>query len=134
MAVINFGTTVATNAMLQHRGVPTAMLTTRGFRDIVELRRGYKEVLFDIRLPPPQPIVPRAWRLVDYRADRRCWRNRLTALEEQEVRIGCGNDQGRRDSGPSRLFPEFLSQPDFTKGERAKSCGSVSRPRYPSLL
>src|SRR6202453_3376952 len=52
VAVINFGTTVATNAMLQHRGVPTAMLTTRGFRDILELRRGYKEVLFDIRLPP----------------------------------------------------------------------------------
>jgi N-methylhydantoinase A len=61
--VINFGTTVATNAMLQHRGVPTAMLTTRGFRDILELRRGFKEVLFDIRLPPPQQIVRREWRL-----------------------------------------------------------------------
>src|SRR5689334_4801647 len=64
VAVINFGTTVATNAMLQHRGVPTAMLTTKGFRDILELRRGYKEVLFDIRLQPPQPVVPRRWRLV----------------------------------------------------------------------
>jgi N-methylhydantoinase A len=64
VAVINFGTTVATNAMLQHRGVRTAMLTTRGFRDIVELRRGYKEILFDIRLPAPDAIVPREWRLV----------------------------------------------------------------------
>jgi N-methylhydantoinase A len=63
VAVINFGTTVATNAMLQHRGVPTAMLTTKGFRDILELRRGFKEVLFDIRLQPPQPVVPRRWRL-----------------------------------------------------------------------
>ena len=62
-AVINFGTTVATNAMLQNRGVPTAMLTTHGFRDIVELRRGYKEVLFDIRLGAPPDIVPRRWRL-----------------------------------------------------------------------
>jgi N-methylhydantoinase A len=62
-AVINFGTTVATNAMLQNKGVPTAMLTTHGFRDIVELRRGYKEVLFDIRLPAPPDIVPRRWRL-----------------------------------------------------------------------
>lgn len=61
--VINFGTTVATNAMLQHRGVATAMLTTKGFRDIVELRRGYKEVLFDIRLGPPPDIVSRRWRL-----------------------------------------------------------------------
>ncbi|MFO0986370.1 MAG: hydantoinase/oxoprolinase family protein [Alphaproteobacteria bacterium] len=64
VAVINFGTTVATNAMLQHRGVPTAMLTTKGFRDIVELRRGFKEVLFDIRLQAPLPVVPRRWRLV----------------------------------------------------------------------
>ncbi len=62
-SVINFGTTVATNAMLQHKGVPVAMITTAGFRDIVELRRGYKEVLFDIRLAPPQAVVPRRWRL-----------------------------------------------------------------------
>ena len=62
-SVINFGTTVATNAMLQHTGVPVAMITTGGFRDIVELRRGYKEVLFDIRLAPPQAIVERQWRL-----------------------------------------------------------------------
>ena len=62
-SVINFGTTVATNAMLQHKGVPVAMITTAGFRDIVELRRGYKEVLFDIRLAPPQAIVERQWRL-----------------------------------------------------------------------
>lgn len=63
VAVINFGTTVATNAMLQHRGVPTAMLTTRGFRDMLDIRRGYKEVLFDIRFKAPQPIVRRRWRL-----------------------------------------------------------------------
>ena len=59
--VINFGTTVATNAMLQQRGVPVGMLTTRGFRDIVELRRGWKERMFDLALPPA--IVPRRWRL-----------------------------------------------------------------------
>ena len=61
--VINFGTTVATNAMLQQRGVPVGMLTTRGFRDIVELRRGWKERMFDLALPPPPAIVPRRWRL-----------------------------------------------------------------------
>ena len=61
--VINFGTTVATNAMLQQRGVPVAMLTTRGFRDIVELRRGWKERMFDLALLPPPTIVPRRWRL-----------------------------------------------------------------------
>jgi len=61
--VINFGTTVATNAMLQTKGVPVGLITTRGFRDIVELRRGWKEVMFDLKLPPPPAIAPRRWRL-----------------------------------------------------------------------
>jgi N-methylhydantoinase A len=85
VAVINFGTTVATNAMLQHRGVPTAMLTTRGFRDILELRRGYKEVLFDIRLQAPEPVVPRRWRLaISERVDVNG--QPIEALAEVEVR------------------------------------------------
>ncbi|MGW4202809.1 hydantoinase/oxoprolinase family protein [Streptomyces sp. NPDC004726] len=53
------GTTVVTNAMLEYSGVATGLITTKGFRDILELRRGYKENLFDLRLPAPQPIVRR---------------------------------------------------------------------------
>ena len=61
--VINFGTTVATNAMLQNKGVKIGMITTKGMRDVVELRRGWKEAMFDIKFPPPTPLVPRRWRL-----------------------------------------------------------------------
>jgi len=61
--VINFGTTVVTNALLEHRGAPAGMLTTKGFRDFVDLRRGYKESLADIRLPPPEPIIRRRDRI-----------------------------------------------------------------------
>lgn len=61
--IINFGTTVATNAMLQGKGVSVGVITTSGFRDITELRRGWKEVMFDIKLPPPPTLVPRRWRL-----------------------------------------------------------------------
>ena len=65
------GTTVVTNTMLEFDGANTGLITTKGFRDVIELRRGYKESLFDIRLPPPYPIVPREKRLgvterVDY--------------------------------------------------------------------
>ena len=83
--IINFGTTVATNAMLQSKGVAVGMITTRGFRDIVELRRGWKEVMFDIKLPPPPVIVPRRWRLgVTERigADGAV----IVPLDEQEIR------------------------------------------------
>lgn len=53
------GTTVVTNAMLEFAGANTGMITTKGFRDIIELRTGFKEDHFDIRLPAPFPIVPR---------------------------------------------------------------------------
>jgi N-methylhydantoinase A len=82
--VINFGTTVVTNALLEHKGAPTGMVTTKGFRDILELRRGYKESLFDIRMQPPQPIVPRKRRVG---VTERIWGDGevITPLDEGEV-------------------------------------------------
>lgn len=61
--VIVLGTTVVTNTMLEYSGANTGMLTTKGFRDVIELRAGYKESHFDIKLPAPHPIVPRQKRL-----------------------------------------------------------------------
>ncbi len=57
------GTTVADNTLIEMNGACTGLLTTEGFRDELELRRGYKEDIWDIRLGPPQPIVPRRRRL-----------------------------------------------------------------------
>jgi N-methylhydantoinase A len=61
--VIVHGTTVATNAMLTHSGAITGLLTTEGFRDELEIRRGTKESMFNVKLPPPPTIVPRHRRL-----------------------------------------------------------------------
>ncbi|NOT55112.1 MAG: hydantoinase/oxoprolinase family protein [Deltaproteobacteria bacterium] len=63
ISVIVHGTTVATNTMLEYNGAHTGLITTAGFRDIIEIRRNYKEAAFDIRLPAPHPIVPRRRRL-----------------------------------------------------------------------
>jgi len=57
------GTTVADNTLIEGNGAVTGLLTTEGFRDELELRRGYKEDIWDVRLPPPRPIVPRRRRL-----------------------------------------------------------------------
>jgi N-methylhydantoinase A len=57
------GTTVADNTLIEMNGAVTGLLTTRGFRDELELRRGYKEDIWDVRLPPPPAIVPRRRRL-----------------------------------------------------------------------
>ncbi|MFN8204827.1 MAG: hydantoinase/oxoprolinase family protein [Solirubrobacteraceae bacterium] len=61
--MIVHGTTVATNTMIEWSGANTYLLTTRGFRDLIDIRRNYKESAFDLRLAPPYPIVPRRRRI-----------------------------------------------------------------------
>lgn len=57
------GTTVATNAMLEQNGAAVGMLTTGGFRDLVEMRRNHKESVTDLALSAPFAIAPRRRRL-----------------------------------------------------------------------
>ncbi len=56
-------TTVATNAILERRGARTALLTTEGFRDVLELRRIRIPLSYDLGWQKPPPLVPRALRL-----------------------------------------------------------------------
>ncbi|WP_407114276.1 hydantoinase/oxoprolinase family protein [Bradyrhizobium sp. LMG 9283] len=56
------GTTVATNALLERKGAKVALLTTEGHRDIIEMREGLKGNRYDLRTPPPEPLVPRELR------------------------------------------------------------------------
>jgi 5-oxoprolinase (ATP-hydrolysing) len=53
------GTTVATNAVLERRGARTAVVTTAGFRDVLELRRMRMPHLYDYFWTKPPPLVPR---------------------------------------------------------------------------
>jgi N-methylhydantoinase A len=62
-ARIVHGTTVATNALLERRGARVAMLTTEGHRDVIEMREGLKPERYNMRLPPPAPLVPRHRRI-----------------------------------------------------------------------
>lgn len=57
------GTTVATNALLEGKGARVGMLITAGHRDVIEMREGLKPNRYDLRVPPPAPMVPRALRL-----------------------------------------------------------------------
>src|ERR1700692_138201 len=56
------GCTIATNAILELKGASTALLTTRGFRDVLELRRTRVPRLYDPLYVKPEPLVPRNWR------------------------------------------------------------------------
>jgi len=57
------GTTVATNALLERSGARVGLLTTEGHRDVIEMREGLKDDRYNLRLPPPEQLVPRRLRL-----------------------------------------------------------------------
>src|SRR5436190_10301082 len=57
------GTTVATNALLEHKGAKVGLLTTEGHRDIIEMREGLKDDRYNLRMPSPEQLVPRRLRL-----------------------------------------------------------------------
>ena len=78
------GTTVATNAILQGAGAATALITTRGFRDVLELRRIRMPELYNWNWDKPPDLVERRFRYeVTERMDARG--NVLTPLDEEEV-------------------------------------------------
>ena len=53
------GTTVVINALTERKGVKTGLITTRGFRDILEIARGNRPDFFNLRYQKPEPFVPR---------------------------------------------------------------------------
>jgi N-methylhydantoinase A len=57
------GSTVATNALLERKGARTALVATRGFRDVLEIGRQTRPALYDLFADPPPPLVPAPLRL-----------------------------------------------------------------------
>jgi N-methylhydantoinase A len=53
------GTTLVTNAIIERKGDSTALITTKGFRDTLEIRREHRYDMYDLFLEAPKPIVPR---------------------------------------------------------------------------
>jgi N-methylhydantoinase A len=90
------GTTVATNALLERKGARVGLLTTEGHRDVLEMREGLKDDRYNLRMPPPVPLVPRALRLgvrervradgrVEVPLDRRSLARAIEALRGEDV-------------------------------------------------
>ena len=86
--VLVHGTTLATNILINERGTKAGMITTKGFRDSIEMRRGIKPIdvsLYNLFIPPNRPLIPRSRRIgVEERA--LVDGSIMTPLNEQEVR------------------------------------------------
>ncbi len=78
------GTTITTNAVLTGEGARTGFITTKGFRDVLNMRRGLKERMYDSKYSPPPSLVPR--RLIQVVEERIDVEGReITPLNEDDV-------------------------------------------------
>src|SRR3954453_4175073 len=62
VALLAHATTVVTNALFEKKGARAGLVTTSGFRDLLELRRSSRADLYDLFQDPPDMLVPRRWR------------------------------------------------------------------------
>ena len=82
---IGHGTTIATNMVIERKGVPAGLVTTRGFRDVLEIGRQVRPHLYDYTVRTPPPLIPRQARIeVPERLD--ADGQVLTPLDEGAVR------------------------------------------------
>lgn len=121
------GTTVALNTLVQERGVRTGLLTTHGFRDVLELGRGGRREIFNPRYQPPKPLVERRLRReVVERID--AHGNILTPLEIEaaltEVAFLVNN-------GVEAIAVCLLHS--YVNSDHERALGAAIRKQYPNL-
>ncbi len=122
-----FGTTVATNTILEYTGARTALLVTSGNRDILEIQRQNRRRLYDLLAQKPKPLVPRRWSLgVQERvgADGEV----VTPLTEEEIdRVA----EMVRETGVELVAVSFLFS--FLHPDHERRIGDAIKERVPGL-
>src|SRR5438552_3926548 len=84
VSLLVHSTTLVTNALIQQRGARTGLITTRGFRDVIEMRDEHRYDIYDLFLTWPDPIVPRERRLT---VNERITRDGTVLVEPQEAEV-----------------------------------------------
>lgn len=124
------GTTVATNAVLERRGAPIGLITTRGFRDVLEIGRQMRHRMYDVVLQPETPgfLAPGARRLeVTERVD--AVGNVLTPLDEGEVERAA---QSLVDQGVEAIAICFLFA--FANPAHERRARDIVAAKFPGLF
>ncbi|HVY15483.1 MAG TPA: hydantoinase B/oxoprolinase family protein [Rhodopila sp.] len=114
VAEIVHGTTLVTNAVIERKGARLGLITTAGFRDVLEAGTEQRYDIYDLFLTFPEPLVPRRRRLeVTERVDRDG--NVVTALDADSVRRAA---RALRDAGAQAVAICFLNAYREPKHER----------------
>src|SRR6516164_92057 len=121
VAVVAHATTIVTNALIEKKGAPAGFITTRGFRDVLELRRSSRADLYDLFQDAPAVLVPRRWRFeVTERIDAQG--QVVTPVDEGEIDglITAIRDAGLETVAVSLLFSFLNDSHEHVLGERLR--------------
>jgi N-methylhydantoinase A len=128
VAEVVHGSTVASNTILQKVGARTGLLTTRGFRDVLEIGRIRTPGMFDLAWSKPEPLVPRRWRLEAIEriaADGGI----VTPLDEASVRQAAATFQAERVEAVAVCFIK-----SYANAAHERRAAAILRESAPSLL
>jgi N-methylhydantoinase A len=126
--LIIHGTTLATNALIERKGAKTALLTTEGFRDVVEIRHENRFEQYDVNIDLPPPLVPRRLRLpVRERVDAQG--AVLIALDDDSVAIAIDTLAAQQVEA---VAVGFLHS--FTNPEHERRVGEAIARRLPDVM
>ena len=121
VALLAHATTIVTNALLEKKGAKAGFVTTRGFRDVLELRRSSRADLYDLFQDAPAVLVPRRWRFeVTERIDAQG--QVVTPVDEGEIDglITAIRDAGLETVAVSLLFSFLNDSHEHVLGERLR--------------
>jgi N-methylhydantoinase A len=127
LEIIVHGTTITTNAALTRNGVKTAFITTKGFRDVLNMRRGMRARQYDSRYNPPPPFIKRRDVFtIEERIDRDG--NVVTPVNEKEMEmiIQKIRKNGYEAVGVSTLF-------SYINSVNEKRIGEMLRAAFPDM-
>ncbi|MBW1962964.1 MAG: hydantoinase/oxoprolinase family protein [Deltaproteobacteria bacterium] len=127
LALAIHGTTLATNALIERRGAKTALLTTKGFRDILQMGKEQRYDIYDLFLKFPEPLVPRRWRRgISERLDKNG--NVIVPLDLEEVRKEV---KQLIDQGVESLAVSFLHA--YVNPLHERQVASLAKREFPFL-
>jgi N-methylhydantoinase A len=124
---VGHGTTVATNMVIERRGVRTGLITTKGFRDVLEIGRQVRPHLFDYSVTKPEPLVPRQRRIeVKERLD--AAGNVLVDLDEASVAAAA---DALAEAGVEAVAICFLHS--YLRSDHEQRAAAIVRKRMPNV-